>query len=104
MMTHMSLFGQQLPSGYQSAACSRPFIGLSYGSISGPLAHFSSLDVSSEGGEGRNSIRTLCHTLHMAQSRTSDVAYVTHLLCAYVQPVSKASINNETTAAADFLS
>lgn len=100
MMTHMSLFGEQLPSGHQSAACSRPFIGLSYGSISGPLAHFSSLG----GGEGRNSIRTLCHTLYMAQSMTSDVAYVTHLLRAYVQPVSKASINNETTTAADFLS
>lgn len=58
MMTHMSLFGQQPPPGYQSAALTLPLIRPSYGSPGGPLAHFSSLDVSSEGGEGRNSVRT----------------------------------------------
>lgn len=75
-VTHMSLFGQQPAPGYQSAVRTLPRLNLPYGTIGGPLAHFSSLDVSRQCAEVRNSIRTLKTTFNAARDVTTKVLCV----------------------------
>lgn len=72
-VTHMSLFGQQPAPGYQSAV---PLLNLSYGTIGAPLAHFSSLDVSQQGAEGRNSVRTFRTIINVPWDVATKVPYV----------------------------
>lgn len=96
-MTHMVFFGQELPSGYRSAACSCPFIGLSYGSLRGPCS--SHLVIWQQWSRGRKELFVRHFVIHFTKQRawcdvrqTSDVVYLIHLLSVGVQPVCKESI------------